>query len=68
VFVKMVDACANPGFVSYWLFAAGATNAETEITVRDSVTGLTRTIINPAGQLFQTVADVEAFETCLSGG
>ncbi len=25
-------------------------------------------IINPAGQLFQTVANTEAFETCPSGG
>jgi hypothetical protein len=64
VFVKMVDACSNPSFVSYWLFASGATNAETEITVRDTVTGLVRTITNPAGHLFETVANTEAFETC----
>lgn len=68
IFVKMVDACSSPSFVSYWLFASGATNAETEITVRDTLTGLVRTIINPAGQLFQTVANTEAFETCGAGG
>jgi hypothetical protein len=68
LFVKMVDACSNPSFVAFWLFVAGATNAEAEITVRDTVTGLTRTIFNPSGQLFQTVADVQAFQTCLGGG
>ncbi len=68
VFVKMVDACGNPSFVSFWLFAAGATNAQTEITVRDTLTGQTRTINNPSGQLFQTVANTEAFETCQSDG
>ena len=53
VFVKMVDACSHPGFVSFWLFAAGATNAQTEITVRDTQSGQIRTITNPAGQLFR---------------
>ena len=66
VFVKMVNACTNPSFVSFWLFAAGATNAQTEIIVRDTLTGQIRTITNPSGQLFQTVANTEAFETCQS--
>lgn len=63
VFVKMVNACptASPAF---WLFAAGATNARTVITVRDTHTGETRTITNPSGQLFQTYANTAAFATC----
>jgi hypothetical protein len=44
VLVKMVDACSNPTFDSFWLLAVGATTAETMITVRDCHTGLTRTI------------------------
>lgn len=68
IFVKMVDACSNPSFVSYWLFAAGATTAQTEITVRDTLSGRVRTIANPAGHQFETVADTETFETCPSGG
>ena len=64
VFVKMVNACSIQSFVSFWLFASGATNADTEITVRDTQTGLIRTITNPPGQLFVTRADTEAFETC----
>jgi hypothetical protein len=68
VFVKMVDACASPGFNSFWLFAAGATNAETTITVRDTHTGITRTIFNPSGLLFQPVANTQAFQTCAQGG
>jgi serine/threonine protein kinase len=47
VLVKMVDACSTSN--SFWLFAAGATNAETTVTVRDSHTGLTQTIFNPRG-------------------
>ena len=39
VFVKMVNACASPSHDAFWLFAAGATNADTEIKVRDSVDG-----------------------------
>lgn len=64
VFVKMVDACSNPGFVSFWLFAAGATNAETDITVRDTLSGEAQSIHNPSGLLFQTVANTNAFKTC----
>ena len=64
VFVKMVNACTNQGFVSFWLFAAGATNADTTITVRDTLSDEIRTIHNPSGVLFQTVADTQAFKTC----
>ena len=68
VFVKMVDACSSPSFNSFWLFAAGATNAETTITVRDTHSGTTRVIFNPSGQLFPPVANTLAFQTCEQGG
>jgi hypothetical protein len=63
VFVKMVNACstASPAF---WLFAAGATNAETAITVRDTVSGQIQEIHSPSGMLFETVAHTGAFFTC----
>jgi DNA-binding beta-propeller fold protein YncE len=64
VFVKMVDACDAPDFESFWLFAAGATTAETEIRVRDTVAEQTRIIHNPSGVLFEAVADTGAFHTC----
>jgi hypothetical protein len=62
IVVKMLDACARSQ--SFWLFAAGLTNVQTTITVRDSHTGLTRTIVNPRGQLFVPVANTQAFPTC----
>ena len=68
VFVKMVDACVGGPSDAFWLFAAGATNANTTITIRDSHTGQTRTIVNPSGQLFQTYANTAAFQTCAAGG
>ena len=64
VFVKMVNACAAPAFHSFWLFAAGATNAETEILVRDTMAEETYRIHNPANVLFEPLADTSAFETC----
>ena len=67
LFVKMVDACGAASN-SFWLFAAGATNAEATITVRDSHTGLVRTITNPSGLRFQTYANTQAFLTCAQGG
>jgi hypothetical protein len=64
VFVKMVDACAAPAFNSFWLFAAGATTADTHITVDDTLSPETYSINNPSGQLFLPVADTLAFLTC----
>jgi hypothetical protein len=68
VFVKMVDACGLPAFNSFWLFAAGATDAETTITARDTHSGLVRTITNQSGQLFLPYANTQAFLTCAQGG
>jgi hypothetical protein len=64
VFVKMVAACAHPSLPGFWLFAAGATNTETEILVRDTDTGTTRRIHNPRAHVFDTVANTSAFLDC----
>jgi hypothetical protein len=67
IFVKMVDACDHPS-EAFWLFTAGATTAETEVLVRDTVSGEVYRIFNPRGVLFEAVADTGAFHTCASGG
>ena len=65
----MVDACANPNFNSFWLFAAGATNAETTITVRDTHSWHhANDIQSRAARLFVPVANTQAFQTCAQGG
>ncbi|MEO1083672.1 MAG: carboxypeptidase-like regulatory domain-containing protein, partial [Acidobacteriota bacterium] len=62
VVVKVLDAC--DGFNHFWVFAAGLTNVEVELTVRDLWTGAVRTYRNPAGQLFRPTFDTAAFATC----
>ena len=37
------------------------------VTATNTQTGLTRTIFNPSGHLFETIANTQAFETCQSG-
>lgn len=56
--IKVLDGCSNNGH--YWVFASGLTNLEVAITVRDLVTGESFPIANPQGQLFNTVASIEA--------
>ncbi len=63
IFVKMVDACSS-GFSSFWVFAAGATNAETVILIRDTWTGQVYRIDNPRGGDFFFPPDTQAFKTC----
>ena len=63
IFVKMVDACSS-GFNSFWVFAAGATNAETVILIRDTWMGQVYRIDNPRGQDFFFPPDTQAFKTC----
>ena len=50
--------------ISFWLFAAGATNAYAQIVVRDTVAGDVYEIVNQSSVLFPTVADTKAFLTC----
>jgi acid phosphatase type 7 len=58
--VKMVDGCAANG--RFWVFGAGVTNVEYELTVTDTATGRSARYANPLGQVASAVADTRAFE------
>jgi len=61
--VKVLDACAlSPS--NYWVFAAGLTNQETNLTVTDTKTGDRRTYANTLGTTFVTITDTGAFSAC----
>lgn len=59
--VKALDACVEP-FNRFWVFAAGLTDVEVEITVTDTATDVTRTYDNPQGNPFDPVQDTAAFD------
>ncbi len=59
----MVDACSS-GFNSFWVFAAGATNAETVILIRYTWTDQVYRIDNPRGVDVFFAPDTQAFKTC----
>ncbi|MEM8932447.1 MAG: hypothetical protein AAGE94_14795, partial [Acidobacteriota bacterium] len=63
VVVKVLDACVAP-FDRFWVFAAGLTDVEIDLTVTDRLSGASTTYSNPLGQPFQPVLDTDAFETC----
>jgi glucose/arabinose dehydrogenase len=63
VFVKMVNACVEP-FQHYWMFASGLTDVEVTLRVLDTQTGVERTYVSPAGQVFLPIQDVGTFDTC----
>lgn len=59
--VKVLDAC-NPDLGDrFWVFIAGMTDVEVEVTVEDLVTGSVRQYDNPLGTAFATVTDTEGF-------
>ncbi|MGE5232499.1 MAG: hypothetical protein ACM3OB_00150 [Acidobacteriota bacterium] len=60
--VKVLDGCASSG--NYWVFLAGLTNLQVEVTVTDTTTGNHRTYSNPQGQPFVPVQDTAAFAAC----
>lgn len=62
--VKVLDACANPDFNTFWVFAAGLTNVEVTLTVTDTETGQSKVYENPQGRFFRPVLDTAAFATC----
>lgn len=62
--VKVIDACDAPGFNSFWVFAAGLTNVEVELTITDTETSQARTYTNPLGAAFDPILDTAAFDTC----
>ena len=64
VLVKVIDACDLPGFENYWVFAAGLTDVELTVEVRDTLSGQMREYDNDQGQPFAPVLDTAAFDTC----
>jgi hypothetical protein len=56
---KVIDACSSRGY--FWFFAGGLTNVQTTITVTDTLTGRTKTYVNPQGTAFQPIQDNQAF-------
>jgi hypothetical protein len=62
VVVKVLSACGLNS--RFWVFAGGLTNVNVVLTVRDSVTGTTKTYTNPANTAFQPIQDTDAFPTC----
>jgi hypothetical protein len=61
--VKVLDACSPP-FDRFWVFAAGMTNVEVELTVEDTIAGTSHTYLNPLGNPYQPVQDTSTFATC----
>jgi PKD domain len=59
--VKVLDGCAITN--SYWVFAAGLTNVNVNVTVFDTVTGVVYTKENPQGVAFVPIQDTGAFPT-----
>lgn len=60
--VKVLDACGK--FDRYWVFAAGLTDVEVDLTVTDTETGMERTYSSAQGQPFELIRDVDTFATC----
>ena len=63
IVIKVLNACtfSPPRF---WVFAAGLTNVEANITVVDTNTGARREYENPLGTSFVPIQDANAFNTC----
>jgi len=64
LFVKVLDACGLPDFESFWVYAAGLTDLEVELTVVDMRTGEPKFYRNPQYRPFPAVLDSQAFASC----
>ena len=60
--VKVLDACVVNDH--YWVFAAGTTNVEYTLRVRDTTTGELKVYENPLGIASPATTDTEAFPSC----
>lgn len=63
-FVKVLDACDLPEFESFWVYAAGLTDLEVELSVVDTRTGEPKFYRNPQYRPFPAVLDAQAFASC----
>ncbi|HEV7505190.1 MAG TPA: pre-peptidase C-terminal domain-containing protein [Thermoanaerobaculia bacterium] len=60
--IKVLNAC---GFnQKFWVYAGGLTDVETTIHVTDTMTGASKTYMNPQGTAFRPIQDSSAFATC----
>ncbi len=60
--IKVLDGCSlNDRF---WMFAAGLTNVEVDITITDTETGSSKTYRSPKGNSFDPILDSNALDTC----
>jgi hypothetical protein len=59
---KVLNACGLNN--SFWFFAGGLTNVQTEITVTDTQTGNQKIYTNPQNTPFKPIQDTAAFATC----
>lgn len=59
VVTKALDGCGVNGH--YWVFAAGLTNVEVNMTVTDRQTGVVKTYSNAMGNAFNPIQDTAAF-------
>ncbi len=62
LFVKIVDACGE--FDRFWMFAAGLTNLQVELTVRDRWADQKEVYPNALGTAFELIRDTGSFATC----
>lgn len=60
--VKVLDGCGVNG--RRWVYAAGTTDVEWELTVKDRASGFVRTYSNPLGRPSAAVTDADAFTAC----
>lgn len=60
--VKVLNGCGTNN--RYWVFLAGLTNVEVEITVTDTANGESRVYTSPQGATFTPELDTQAFATC----
>ena len=61
--VKVLDACTHESN-RFWVFAAGLTNVEVELTVTDTQTNVVKVYDNDLGIPFEPILDTDAFATC----
>ena len=62
IVVKVLDACSFSGH--YWVFAAGLTDVQVELEVRDTQTGDVRRYFNPPDTPYRPIQDTQAFSGC----
>jgi hypothetical protein len=58
IVLKVLNACGING--NFWVFGGGLTNVKVDLTVRDTLTGRSKTYSNPLGTNFVPIQDTSA--------